>query len=272
MAARIHVEGTSDVSFVRMARSIGGWPVYWTGCYLVDGLLVDCGPPALAAALFDALGERRIEALVVTHHHEDHSGGAPLLLERRGIVAQVHPRTADILRSGFRIEPYRRLAWGSAPGPVETRVLGSSVETRSHRFEVIDTPGHSPDHVCLFERERGWLFTGDLFLAERLRFLRSDEDLGELIASLERVAALPAGQVFCAHRGPLRNGSTALARKLDWLRQLVGRVAELHARGLGEAEIARRVVGREGFMTLWTFGHFSARNFVRAALPLCYRS
>lgn len=272
MSARIHVDAGPEPTFVRMARAIAGVPVYWTGCYLVDGLLVDCGPPVLAAALLDALADRPLDALVITHHHEDHSGGAPLVQARRGVVPLAHARTAAVLERSFPIEPYRRLAWGSAPRPFEARPLGATLETRAHRFEVIDTPGHSPDHVCLFERERGWLFTGDLFLAERLRFLRADEDLGALIESLRRVAALEAREVFCAHRGRLRDGSAALGRKLEWLETLVGRIGALHAQGVDAGEIARRLVGREGFLTYFSLGHFSARNFVRAALPLCYRS
>jgi glyoxylase-like metal-dependent hydrolase (beta-lactamase superfamily II) len=72
----ILVEDHGEITFFRMARRVAGWPLYWTGAYLVDGLLVDCGPPATARAFVRALDGRRVEAVAVTHHHEDHMGGA----------------------------------------------------------------------------------------------------------------------------------------------------------------------------------------------------
>ena len=253
-----------EITFFRMARRLAGWPVYWTGAYLVDGLLVDCGPPATAHAFVRALAARPVEALVVTHHHEDHMGAAAALRAARGIEVQAHAAALPLLAQGFVQEGYRRLAWGRPPR-VEARALGTTVTTRALRFEIVPTPGHSPDHVCFFERERGWLFTGDLFLAERLRYLRADEDLAALIASLDRVCALPATRVFCAHRGEVRDGRSALERKRDRLVALVARVQELGAQGLSEREITRRAVGPEGFLTWYSGGRFAARNFVRAA-------
>ena len=44
----IRAEALGEITFFRMARRLMGWPAYWTGAYLVDGLLVDCGPPATA--------------------------------------------------------------------------------------------------------------------------------------------------------------------------------------------------------------------------------
>ena len=44
-------------------------------------------------------------------------------------------------------------------------------------FQVIYTPGHSPDHICLFEHKHGWLFTGDLFVGGMDRALRVDYDV-----------------------------------------------------------------------------------------------
>jgi glyoxylase-like metal-dependent hydrolase (beta-lactamase superfamily II) len=191
-------------------------------------------------------------------------GAAAALVEARGLDVHAHPAGVALMEEGYVQEAYRRLAWGRPPR-VRARPLGTELATGALRLEVVPTPGHSPDHVCLFERERGWLFTGDLFLAERLRYLREDEDLDALIDSLGRVCALPATRVFCAHRGPVRDGRAALERKRDRLSALRARVRELLAEGLSEREVTRRAVGREGFLTWYSGGRFAARHFVRAA-------
>jgi ribonuclease/clavin/mitogillin len=205
-----------------------------------------------------ALEARRVDGLVLTHHHEDHVGAAPLLRAQRGLVPRVHREGIPLLEHGFVQEGYRKLVWGRVPR-FRAEALGDVVETGALRFRVLHTPGHSVDHVCLFEPERGWLFTGDLFLAERLRYLRSDEELDRLISSVEA-----ATEVFCAHRGLVRNGVEALRRKADHLRSLRDRVLDLLDEGLPEREIARRVIGPEGPMTWFSLGRFSVRNFVRS--------
>jgi glyoxylase-like metal-dependent hydrolase (beta-lactamase superfamily II) len=263
VAALLRVEEYGPVVFFRLTRTRFSRPLYWAGAYLVDGLLLDCGPPATSRELLRALEGRRVEGLAITHHHEDHMGAAPLLASRRGLLPRIHAAGVPLLREGFRQELYRRMVWGR-PARVAAEPLGAEVRGRSVVLEVVATPGHSVDHVCFFAPEEGWLFTGDLFLAERLRYLRSDEELSSLIRSLQAVARLPLRSVFCAHRGLVPDGPAALRRKAEHLSAMRERIRELLARGLAEREVARQAVGAEGPMTWYSLGRFSALNFVRA--------
>jgi glyoxylase-like metal-dependent hydrolase (beta-lactamase superfamily II) len=103
---------------------------------------------------------------------------------------------------------------------------------------VIHTPGHAPDHILLYEPDHGWLFSGDLYLAPKLRYLRADEDVYAMIDSLRRAIALEPRVVFCQHRGRVKDGAARLQEKLEFLTELGERIHELHRRGLGEAERA----------------------------------
>jgi glyoxylase-like metal-dependent hydrolase (beta-lactamase superfamily II) len=258
----IEVERHGDLTFFRMARRIGGFSVYWTGAYLLEGVLVDCGPPATAHELDRLLAETPLSGLVITHHHEDHMGAAQHLARSRDLTPHASSAAVALLRDGYPQEIYRRIAWGRPPR-LDALPLGDVFTAGRLRLQVVPTPGHSPDHVCFFEEERGRVFTGDLFLAERLRYLRQDEDVDGIIASLDRVLALPVREVLCAHRGPVRDGPAALRRKRDHLAEMRDRIRSLVAEGVDEKEIARRVVGPEGLLTWTSCGHFSARNFVR---------
>jgi glyoxylase-like metal-dependent hydrolase (beta-lactamase superfamily II) len=254
-----------DVQFFRAARTFAGRAVYWSGFYFVDGLLVDSGPPNVSrevAALFAELGVR---ACVTTHHHEDHSGNHALLQERFGIVPAIHPLGIERVARRERLQLYRRVAWGTPRG-ARCAALGQRVETPRFCFDVIHTPGHAEDHVVLHERNRGWLFTGDLYLGPRLKYVRADEDVHALMASLERAIALHPRVLFCNHRGPVEDATVALRRKLEGMRELAGIVGHLHSQGQRPDEIARALPGGDLFWRVWTGGHFSKLNFVRAVL------
>jgi glyoxylase-like metal-dependent hydrolase (beta-lactamase superfamily II) len=126
--------------------------------------------------------------------------------------------------------------------------------------------GHAEDHVVLFEPSRGWLFSGDLYLSSRLKFLRDDENVFALMDSLERMVGLEPHVMFCQHRGRLEQPAALLRRKLEALREMEGTIRRLHAMGRSEEEIARALPGRDLFWRVSSRGHFSKRNFVRAFL------
>jgi glyoxylase-like metal-dependent hydrolase (beta-lactamase superfamily II) len=95
--------------------------------------------------------------------------------------------------------------------------IAQEVETPHYSFEVVPTPGHSEDHLCLFERKNRWLFTGDLYLASYLRYLRDDENIYEIMNSLRKLIDLHPALLFCNHRGFIADGEKQLAKKLSFL-------------------------------------------------------
>ena len=71
-------------------------------------------------------------------------------------------------------------------------------------MECILTPGHTPGHLCLFDREEGILFSGDHVLfhitPNICRWTGVKDSLGDYLASLERVNDLPVQRLLPAHR------------------------------------------------------------------------
>src|SRR5207302_8466542 len=79
-----------DVRYFRMARAVLGRAIYWTGVYLIDGLLVDSGPPNLAHDVRRLVSNLAVRQCVTTHHHEDHSGNHGLLAAELRITPLAH--------------------------------------------------------------------------------------------------------------------------------------------------------------------------------------
>ncbi len=242
-----------------------GPPIMTVRCYAVDGLLVDTGLSPLYRAVLAFARERGVKQAAVTHHHEDHSGNARALRDA-GVEVFASTAAADLLASGFETRWYQRRAWGVAPR-VEVKPLGGVVETPRHRFEVLPAPGHCDDQVVFYERSRGWLFSGDAFLADRVKLFRGDEDFAGTLATLRRLVELDFDSLFCAHRPVLQGGREALRRKLAYLTEVEGRVRDLAASGRSIDEIARRVLGAENRWMVWfSRGDLSKRNLVRSIL------
>jgi ribonuclease/clavin/mitogillin len=249
-----------DVLEIRLGRSVLGWAPFTVRAFLAGGILIDAGPPATGRALARFLRGRLPAVVVNTHSHEDHAGGdrrlaalgVPALAHREALPALARPPGASALR---------RLVCGR-PRPVEAAPLPARVEAGGTTLEAIETPGHAPDHIAFFDRERRALFTGDLFLGERVRVFRRDEDVHKTLESLRRAAALEPIRLFCSHLGLVEDGAGALRRKIAFLEDLVAKIGELHGKGTLPREIRKRLLGREPPLAYLSCGEFSKLNLV----------
>lgn len=253
-----------DVTYIRMGRPIFGRTIRLTNAFLLDGLAVESGCAYFKRQMHRFYRENMPRQAVFTHKHEDHAGNVRLLNDL-GIIPYVHKDALDVLASGPVIPYYRRFVWGT-PTSGQCQAVGDTIETDRYRFRVIPAPGHCDDHLCLYEEKQGWLFTGDLYVGEKIYYLYDQENLPLMKKTLKQLSALEFSTIFCSHRGPLQKGPEALTGKLTHIETLEEKAKTLQAKGLPLKDITRQLLGKEDLMNLISGGEFSKTAFVRALL------
>jgi glyoxylase-like metal-dependent hydrolase (beta-lactamase superfamily II) len=223
------------------------WEEGQVNCFLLaDGAavdMVDCGMNSesslelVRAAIREVGGPSgRLRTLLVTHIHPDHYGAAGELTGRGGVdlllhrleVPLVHPRYLEIEQLVEEVGRYLRVH-GVPPAEAAemknasrairdvvtpaapTLQLDGSETIRLGRSDmrVEWTPGHSPGHICLFERGRALLLSGDQLLPELspnvgLHPQSTPDPLDDYVAGLARLERLSADIVLPAHGRPFR--------------------------------------------------------------------
>jgi hydroxyacylglutathione hydrolase len=263
----IEADCYEDVTRIRMSIEADGKPVYRVAAYLVDGLLIDTGCPHTAEELVGFLVDEELVVVVNTHFHEDHVGADRIIRERFGVDIFAHPDSVPLIDRVPELRPYQEYVWG-CPEPCEVLPLGRVVETPRCRFEVIETGGHSPGHVTLVEMERGWCFSGDIFISERPKVIRADEDAAGLIASMRLLAELPCERLvlFTSMGKIFPQGREALLNCVAYLEKTGVRVRELAAAGHTIDDIRGELFGGGSSLAALTGGHFSTDNLIASLL------
>ncbi|MBJ8345045.1 MBL fold metallo-hydrolase [Antrihabitans sp. YC2-6] len=144
-----------------------------------------------AQPIIDAVGGRRVKAVLCTHAHNDHITVAPELADRLDAPILLHPAD-DVLWE--QTHPDR----SHHPVADEDRI-----EIAGTELIVMHTPGHSPGSICLYLHEAGEVFTGDtLFAGGPGATGRSYSDFPTILDSISsRLLSLPADTVVRTGHG-----------------------------------------------------------------------
>ena len=249
-----------QVTRIRMGSWQGRMFGYEVSAYLIAGVLVDTGFPRVAATFAPVVDTLRPRGAIVTHWHEDHAGNVPLLAAR-GLPMRLHPQCEAILRERPPIGLYRHVVWGRSP-----RLVAPVREFDPAPLQVLSLPGHTDDHLALWDPERRILVSGDLFLGVKVRVAHHSESPRRLLHSLRAAAALEPRLLLDAHRGPVRDATSGLRAKIAWLDETIGAITEGAGRGETPGAITRRVLGREPMVGVVSAGEYSKRALVDAVL------
>lgn len=243
-----------------------GRPIKSVYLYHLDSILIDTGPHNLSKKVSSMINCSNVSSILLTHHHEDHSGNASLLKKQYKAPVYLHPYGVSKLSKGFNILPYQHFLFGKAPR-FQAESSPQIIEAENITLKAIHTPGHSKDHTVYHAEKEGWLFSGDLYVGEKIQFFRVDERIDQQIDSLRKIAELDFEILFCSHRPCLKNGSTSIKRKLDYLVSFNQQVLELHEKGIEEKEIIKRLrIKNDLPVRLFTMGNACFSHMVRSSL------
>ncbi len=267
----IRLQWYGEVIRIELARTILGRGRYWTIAYWVDGLLIDSGCAHTSRELLSLLQAYEIQAIINTHSHEDHIGAnSPLQKQNPNLPIFAHPKAIPVLANPQREQPlqaYRRFFWGM-PLPSRGRAVGDGEEIwgKQYRFRVIYTPGHKEDHLCLYQPDQGWLFSGDLFVGGKDRALGAGYRIWEIIDSLKKIAQLPIRWLFPGSARVRHNPLAEIGAKIEYYEELGEKILAYHREGWEALAIADRLLGGKMWIEWITQGHFSRHNLVLSYL------
>jgi len=161
--------------------------------------------------LFDKIDEliaegKKFEAILLTHHHIDHTGAVNAVSQRYKLPVHAHPLTYGHLEEGYiKGQPLQdgdRIELGNAPD-------GSP----DWHLKVIHTPGHAPDHICYLDSRYHALIAGDMLSTVSTILIDPPEGhMRTYLESLERLLEYPLKTLFPSHGGVHLDGA-ALIRK-----------------------------------------------------------
>lgn len=262
---------------------------FWTSVYLIDGLLIDSGAPAGLEEFMEFVekGNSRdiIEEVVLTHWHEDHSGGARYLTEELGLPVYIHENGLERVRNGFSVPNYRELAWGNPlePAPKVEPLNLNSIDSPGgmYTFELLHIPGHSQDLIALIEPSKGWVFVSDSIVPNYQTIFNEtggelgesmepvNEDIKQIFSSLKRLrdytAEMDDFSVYSSYFGKFEDRKI-IEENIEELESMHVEVHKLKRKGFNPQEIVEEIFGGEHITGDLTNGALSRLNLVNSLL------
>jgi glyoxylase-like metal-dependent hydrolase (beta-lactamase superfamily II) len=247
------------------ARTPTLWPATHTNTPVLGGgdvLLVDPATPYVdERERFDGLlrtilDGRRVRGIVLTHHHQDHTGDAARLRDKHGCPVFAHALTAAQVDVAVDVIVDEGHVFHLPAGP------GGP----ARRFVAVHTPGHARGHLCLWEPDLSLLVAGDMVAGTGSILIDPPEGhMNTYLRSLERLIALSPRALIPSHGPLLVDGTARLREQLAHRRTRQAAVERAIAAGASNVEaVVEAAYGRDTPPAMWAFAARSVTAIVQA--------
>ena len=234
--------------------------------YRIGDTVIDAGPSNQWRHVKSFLKKSPVRQLLLTHHHEDHSGNAQRIADQFKIMPKAPRLSQQKLANGYPTPMVQKIIWGNPKKTKSQPLAETEYLSDGSVIQPVHTPGHAKDLTCYLLPKQSYFFSGDLFIARNLKLLRSDEDLPLLINSLRKAVALDFETMFCPHGGIFTNGKEMLSTKLNNILALCEQAQTLSKEGFEIDQITLKLLGPEGAVGKLSGGNFSKLNMIKECL------
>ncbi|CAN5380414.1 MBL fold metallo-hydrolase [soil metagenome] len=212
-------------------------------------IVIDPGPddPVHRRAVEGAIGDAAVAAVVITHHHADHSAAAGWAGEWGAGLRSFDPGLvpgADPLRDGERLQ-----------------LAGITLE-------ALHTPGHASDHLCLRLVQSDVVLTGDHILGRGSTVVVwPDGDMGAYMDSLQRLQQAPGRRIYPGHGPTVEDPAAKVAEYVAHRRDREQQIRQAISEGATSADVIVAAV----YTDVPAHLHPAARRSVKAVLEMLVR-
>ena len=192
-----------------VANNPGPFTFLGTGTYIVgrgEVAVIDPGPdlPDHLEAILRAVDGERVTAILITHHHSDHSPLAGPLKAATGapihgcaVVGREVEDTGEVKMEAGHDHDF---------APDISLCGGGEVSGPGWTMQAIPTPGHTSNHICYALKEENCLFSGDHIMGWSTTVITPpDGDMSDYLESLARIRARGFTTLWPTHGPPIRD-------------------------------------------------------------------
>jgi len=256
-----------EIQGFKFGKSWRGVPKLYSHIYFIDGLLIDTGHRRMANEIIETIKDLPVTKIYITHYHEDHSGNIEMLANHFGAPVLGSKLCSEIMKSPPSISISQKMSWGNRPAYENIQPLSGSITTENHSFRIIDIPGHARDMTALYEPNKKWLFSADLYVNSFIGYFLREESTTQQIDSIKKILALDFDVMLCGHNPAFQGAKVKLQKKLKFLEAFYKDVAAEYAKGKTAVEIFKSLKLKEfWFVRLVSRGALSRLNMVKSVI------